>query len=160
MQTILDRIVETKHKELEWLRHDRPLADLVAAAEGADAPRDFFTAVTATSPHGINLIAEIKKASPSAGLIVDDFDPALLAREYHSHGAAAISVLTDRTYFQGHLDHIQAVKQAVPLPILRKDFIIDPYQVYEARAAGADALLLIAELLDPTRIRERRRLAA
>src|SRR5690606_26221704 len=109
-------------------------------------PRNFFSAMT--RPKGkLRVIAEVKKASPSAGLIRPDFDPVAIARAYHENGAAAISCLTDAKYFQGSLDDLTRIKQAVPLPVLRKDFIIDPYQVYEARAAGADAVLLIAECL-------------
>ncbi len=100
----------------------------------------------------VNLIAEVKKASPSAGVICQDFDPARFARAYAEAGADAISVLTDETYFQGKLEHIQLVRQAVALPVLRKDFLIDPYQVYESRAAGADAVLLIAECLETSQM--------
>jgi indole-3-glycerol phosphate synthase len=95
----------------------------------------------------LRVIAEVKKASPSAGLIRENFDPAVIARAYHENGAAAISCLTDEKYFQGSLDYIAQIKDAVPLPVLRKDFIVDLYQIYEARAAGADAILLIAECL-------------
>jgi indole-3-glycerol phosphate synthase len=103
--------------------------------------------VTRESSKPLNLIAEVKKASPSAGIIREDFDPAAIARAYEAGGADALSVLTDEEYFQGHLDHMQQVREAVSLPVLRKDFIIDPWQVYESRAAGADAVLLIAEAL-------------
>jgi indole-3-glycerol phosphate synthase len=97
---------------------------------------------------GTRIIAEIKKASPSAGLIRADFDPVAIATTYAQHGAAAISILTDRKFFQGDLAYLSAVRQAVPLPLLRKDFVVDPYQLYEARVAGADAVLLIAAALD------------
>jgi indole-3-glycerol phosphate synthase len=100
----------------------------------------------------VNLIAEIKKASPSAGVIRADFDPVAIAHSYAAAGADALSVLTDETYFQGHLDYIKTVRDVVPTPVLRKDFIIDPYQVYEARVAGADAILLIAECLDTSQM--------
>lgn len=142
--TILDRILETKRKEIAEAKQHRPIALLQAAIEKAAPPRDFYSAVTARSPSGVRLIAEIKKASPSAGLIVADFDPVGIARTYAAHGAAALSILTDETYFQGRLEFIEQVKKAVALPVLRKDFIIDEYQVYESRAAGADAVLLIA----------------
>ena len=116
-------------------------------AADAGPVRNFFSAVT-KPPHGmVNVIAEIKKASPSAGLIRPDFDPAAIAHTYHAAGADALSVLTDEKYFHGRLDYIKQVRQAVPLPVLRKDFIIDPWQVWESRVAGADAILLIAQVL-------------
>ena len=111
--------------------------------------RNFYKAVTAPSRRGINVIAEVKKASPSAGLIREDFDPVAIAQTYEKCGANAISVLTDEKYFQGRLEYIDQVHRAVNLPVMRKDFIIDIWQVYEARAAGADAILLIAEALKP-----------
>jgi indole-3-glycerol phosphate synthase len=149
---ILDRIVETKRKEVALAKARVPPREMMARAAGAERPRDFYAAIGATPAHGIHLIAEIKKASPSAGLIRADFDPAAIARAYHQAGAAALSVLTDETYFQGHLDHIERVKAAVPLPVLRKDFTVEAYQVYESRAAGADAILLIAEVLSADEI--------
>jgi len=149
MATILDRIIATKRKELLELRRRRPQSELEALAHDTPRPRNFYAAIAAKPKHGVHLIAEIKKASPSAGLIRPDFDPVQIARAYHASGATALSVLTDETYFQGRLEYIQQVKQAVPLPVLRKDFLIDPYQLYESRAAGADAVLLIAEVLNP-----------
>lgn len=145
--TILDNIVQTKRKEVEQAKRRRPLLDLQAAVETCAPPRDFAAAVMADSTTGVNLIAEIKKASPSAGLIVPDFDPVRIARIYADHGAAAISVLTDEAYFQGRLSFLGAVKEAVSLPVLRKDFIVDEYQIYESRAAGGDAILLITEAI-------------
>jgi indole-3-glycerol phosphate synthase len=111
--------------------------------------RNFYKAVTAPGPRGINVITEVKKASPSAGLIREDFDPVAIAQTYEKCGASAISVLTDEKYFQGRLEYIEQVHRAVSLPVMRKDFIIDIWQVYEARAAGADAILLIADALPP-----------
>ena len=146
MQTILDEIVETKRAEVAAEKANRPIKMVQAAAEQAEPPRDFLKAVAGSGPR-VAVIAEIKKASPSAGLLVKDFDPAEIARIYADHGAAAISVLTDRRYFQGDPSFIEVVKRATPLPVLRKDFILEEYQVTESRALGADAILLIAEVL-------------
>ena len=148
-QNILDTILKTKRKEVQALRRTADLEALKAEAAGASRVRNFFTAVT-KKPRGlVNLIAEIKRASPSAGVICEDFDPVLIARQYEAAGADALSVLTDEQYFQGHLEHLTAVREAVALPVLRKDFIIDAAQVYQSRAAGADAILLIAAALNP-----------
>jgi indole-3-glycerol phosphate synthase len=111
--------------------------------------RNFYKDITKPNRRGINVIAEVKKASPSAGVIREDFDAVAIAKTYEKCGADAISVLTDEKYFQGRLEYIKQIKEAVDLPILRKDFIIDPWQVYESRVAGADAILLIAEALKP-----------
>ena len=151
-KNILDTILETKRQEVAELRSRHTLDDLKTRAANAPRARNFFQAVTGPPRGRVNLIAEIKKASPSAGVIRPDFDPVDLARQYESAGANALSVLTDDTYFQGHLSDLQAVRQAVTLPILRKDFIIDPAQVYQARAAGADAVLLIAAALTESEI--------
>jgi indole-3-glycerol phosphate synthase len=146
---ILQQIVATKKAEVAAAKARLPEADLKARAAAGEPPRNFFAALTKPPDGLVNVIAEIKKASPSAGTIhqAGDFDPVAIARAYHAAGADALSVLTDEQYFGGRLEYIAAVKAAVPLPVLRKDFIIDPYQVYEARAAGADAVLLIAEIL-------------
>ncbi len=146
MSTILDRIVAAKREEVTRAKALRPEISVRREAEMAPEPRDFLGALGDGPP--IRLIAEVKKASPSAGLIRADFDPPTIARTYAAHGASCISVLTDERFFQGRLDYLIAVRQAVGLPVLRKDFVIDPYQVFEARAAGADAVLLIAECLD------------
>ena len=151
-QNILQMILETKRKEIADLRNCRSLADLRAAAAAAPPVRNFFAAVTHPPARLVNLIAEVKKASPSAGVIRADFDPVAIARQYEAGGASAISVLTDQQYFQGSLEHLRAVRQAVALPVLRKDFIIDEAQVYESRAAGADAILLIAAALPVGRL--------
>jgi indole-3-glycerol phosphate synthase len=145
MQTILDKIVESKRREVEAAKQEIPERELRARAADAPTPRPFQSALAASGP--IKLIAEIKKASPSKGVIRNDFHPVQIARVYEQHGAACISVLTDEPFFQGSLEYLRAVRQAVALPVLRKDFILDPYQVWEARAAGADAVLLIAECL-------------
>lgn len=148
--TILQAIVETKRGEVDAACRAEPLAALGARCAAAPPPRDFYSAIT--SGPTIRLIAEIKKASPSAGLLRAEFRPAELARDYESAGAAALSILTDRTYFQGGLADLATARSACALPALRKDFTIDAYQVYEARAAGADAILLIAEILTMAQI--------
>jgi indole-3-glycerol phosphate synthase len=149
--SILDEIIATKRREIDAAKVARPEADVRRALEWVSAPRNFFAPLAAQGP--IKLIAEVKKASPSAGLIRPDFDPVTIARTYERHGATCLSVLTDERYFQGKLDDLRDVRAAVSLPCLRKDFILDRYQLYEARAAGADAVLLIAECLDDCHLR-------
>jgi indole-3-glycerol phosphate synthase len=151
LSTILDQIVAAKRDEVARAKAQTPEAALRAALADAPPPRDFYAALAAGPP--IRLIAEVKRASPSRGLIRADFDPAAIAREYQRHGASCISVLTDGPYFQGSLDDLRQVRAAVALPVLRKDFVMDAYQVIEARAAGADAVLLIAECLDDLALR-------
>ena len=143
---ILDDIVAYKKQELAQRKQARPLADLCARATEQPAPLDFAAALARP---GVALIAEVKCASPSKGLLCPDFEPVRLATTYAAHGAAAISVLTDDRFFRGSLSHLSAIRCAIqpPIPLLRKDFVFDPYQVYEARAHGADALLLIAAIL-------------
>ena len=152
MPTILDKIVATKRQEIAQAQARVPLAELQAAVPDAPPVRDFFAALAAEGP--IHLIAEVKKASPSAGLIREDFHPVVIAQTYERHGASCLSVLTDEQYFQGHLDYLKQVRAAVEIPVLRKDFILDLYQLVEARAAGADAVLLIAECLTPEQLAE------
>ena len=147
MANILDKIIADKRKEVENRRAQRSLEELRDEVHNLPRCRNFYTAVTRPNARGLNVIAEVKKASPSAGLIREDFDPVAIAQIYERCGADAISVLTDEKYFQGRLEYIKQIKDAVDLPILRKDFIIDVWQVYESRAAGADAILLIAEAL-------------
>jgi indole-3-glycerol phosphate synthase len=149
--SILDEIVATKRREIEKSKAARREPELRANAESAPPPRDFFAALSGPGP--IKLIAEVKKASPSAGVIRADFDPVAIAQIYEEHGATCLSVLTDEPYFQGKLEYLRAIRAAVRLPVLRKDFILDKYQVYEARAADADAVLLIAECLDDCKLR-------
>lgn len=149
MASILDKIFAAKREELAAIRTRVPLDMVIAAAKSAPPARDFIAALRSRRPA---IIAEIKRASPSKGDILPDLDPVKVAREYRRCGAAAISVLTDR-HFKGSLDDLRAVRNAADLPILRKDFIFDPYQVYEARAAGADCILLIAAMLDEGEIR-------
>ena len=145
-ENVLDKIVATKRVEIEQARLAQPLDELRRQLPDAPPVRDFFSALAAEGP--IKLIAEVKKASPSAGVIREDFDPLEIASLYQQHGASCISVLTDQDYFQGSLDDLRAIRECVTLPLLRKDFILDEYQLVEARVAGADAVLLIAECLD------------
>jgi indole-3-glycerol phosphate synthase len=153
MHGVLDRIIETKRREVEAGRARVSIDEFKAQVRDLPRPRNFFSALShdptlnIRNPKILNVIAEVKKASPSAGIIKGDFDPVAIAKAYAAAGADALSVLTDDQYFQGKLEYIQAVRDAVNLPVLRKDFVIDPYQVYESRAAGADAILLIAECL-------------
>lgn len=149
MVNILDRIVADKRLEVRDRQSRMSLDRLKEQVAGLPRCRNFYKAVTAPSRRGINVIAEVKKASPSAGLIREDFDPVAIAKTYEQCGASAISVLTDEKYFQGRLEYLRQVREAVALPVMRKDFIIDIWQVYEARAAGADAILLIAEAVRP-----------
>ncbi|WP_128894434.1 indole-3-glycerol phosphate synthase TrpC [Longirhabdus pacifica] len=142
----LDRIAATKKNEIEQLKSLISLSKMEQAIGECSPCRDFTTALKERQ-RSLALIAEVKKASPSKGLIRSDFDPVSLAKSYERAGANCISVLTDQLYFQGSNTYLQAVKEAVNLPILRKDFIIDPRQVYEARMIGADAILLIAAML-------------
>ncbi len=154
----LNEIFETKRAEVAAACAALPLAELAARAQATPAPRDFVAALRAAARPG--LIAEVKHASPSRGVLVAEFDPLRLAHIYAQHGAAAISVLTDERYFRGSLDHLRAIRAVVDLPLLRKDFVCDPYQVYEARAAGADAVLLIVAALPAAQLAELHGLAA
>lgn len=153
----LNDIVKNKETELARLKAGLSLDALIGEFErrsGAlPAPRDFVGAVsTKGGPDAIRIIAEVKKASPSKGVIRSDFDPQGIAEAYEANGAAAISVLTEKEYFQGSLEYLTLIKNNVSIPVLRKDFIIDEYQVYEARAAGADAMLLIAAILNEKKL--------
>lgn len=149
MANILDKIIADKRIEVESRRSQTSLDELKERVCAMPRCRNFYKAVTKPNPRGLNVIAEVKKASPSAGLIREDFDPVEIARIYDRCGADAISCLTDEKYFQGRLEYIEQIKQAVELPVMRKDFIVDLWQVYESRAAGADAILLIADVLKP-----------
>jgi len=148
---MLDEIMAHHREQLPKTMAEVPFADLRAMTMVAPQPRDFAAAVRAP---GVSLIAECKKASPSKGLLVRDYNPARLARIYERAGARAISVLTDARHFQGSLGHLRDAREAVNLPVLRKDFIFHPYQVYEGRVAGADAILLIASVLSDAELRE------
>ena len=147
MQGILPKILDAKRREVAERSAAVPLDELKRQSRDKERPRNFFQAVSVDRGKPLNLIAEIKRASPSAGVIREDFDPAALAVAYAAGGADALSVLTDGPFFRGSLNYLDHVKAEVPLPVLRKDFIVDAYQVWESRAAGADAILLIAEAL-------------
>lgn len=149
--TVLDRILEHKVNEVAARRSLVTLNQISEAARAASPPRDFEGSLRA--PDGtVTLIAEVKKASPSKGVLIENFDPLALGKVYAENGAAAISVLTDEHFFQGHLDYMANVRAAVNVPVLRKDFVIDPYQVYEGRARGADAVLLIVAALEDAQL--------
>lgn len=146
MSTILDEILIHKHREIAAARDRTSFEDLEARLPAAPPVRGFLAALLAAEKPG--LIAEVKKASPSAGLIRPDFDPVRIARQYEVAGATCLSVLTDEKFFQGHLDYLRDIRGIVRIPVMRKEFIIDRYQIAEARVAGADCVLLIAECLD------------
>jgi len=160
LSDILARILAVKAEEVAAAKARRPLAAIRADAEQAPPLRDFMGAIRAKVAAGEPaVIAEVKRASPSKGLLRDPFEPAAIAASYAAHGAACLSVLTDRQFFQGAPDYLQAARDACALPVLRKDFIVDPYQVYESRAMGADCILLIAAALAPAAMLDLERLA-
>jgi indole-3-glycerol phosphate synthase len=153
MTAVLEEIIAHKRVEVAKAQATTPLETLQKRVAELPPPRNFFAAVV--DEHDLNhtrVIAEVKRMSPSAGVIRDDFDPVAIAKAYEDAGAAAISCLTDEKFFGGHLGYIQQIRQAVRLPVMRKDFIVDEYQIWEARAAQADAILLIAEVLPEARI--------
>ncbi|EIC31091.1 MULTISPECIES: indole-3-glycerol phosphate synthase TrpC [Methylomicrobium] len=158
---ILKKILDTKAEEVSRRKVRTPIVDLESFAESVEKPRGFYQAllgrVLMKKPA---IIAEIKKASPSKGVIREDFQPVMIGQDYAMNGATCLSVLTDKEYFQGSEVYLQLVRERCPLPVLRKDFMIDPYQVYEARALGADCILLIAAALEDGQMRELAELAA
>jgi len=155
MSDILEKILAVKREEIAVAMQTRPMSAVRADAQDAAATRDFVGALRAKIAQGKPaVIAEVKKASPSKGVLRENFDPATIARSYAAHGAACLSVLTDEQFFQGHADYLQQAREASGLPVLRKDFMIDPYQVHEARAMGADCILLIVAALDDKRMIE------
>jgi len=151
MPTILDKIVAVKNEEIAALRAKTSEQELRSQLADAPPVRGFFASLAAEGP--IKLIAEVKKASPSKGVIREEFEPVEIARTYEAHGATCLSVLTDESFFQGSLSYLTAIRGAVQLPVLRKDFLLEPIQLVETRLAGADAVLLIAECLDDTQLR-------
>lgn len=149
----LDRIFETKREDVAEAKRRNPISEVRAEAEDAEEPRGFLRAIEGASRKPA-LIAEIKKASPSQGLIRGDFDPIAIAESYEQAGANALSVLTDQKFFQGSAENLRKAKRASTLPCLRKDFIFDPYQIHEARSWGADAVLLIVASLERSQIED------
>ncbi len=149
---MLSEILKEKKRFIENAKNRIPLKELLRQIETITGPRSFLKALG--NGREMRLIAEVKRASPTAGMIRESFDPVVIAQIYQSAGADAVSVLTDEPFFMGSLDHLRNVKLNVRVPVLRKDFILDPYQIYEARAAGADAVLLIADLLSQEDLEE------
>lgn len=157
---ILDDILQHKREEVALRKAEKPLAELKTLCAEAPRARNFASALRQGCQASVKIIAEVKKASPSKGIIREDFNPVEIARAYEANGASAISVLTDEKFFQGSLQYLMDVKSAVGIPVLRKDFTVDEYQVYESRAAGADAILLIAAALSDEELSRFRALAS
>lgn len=155
MSNILEKIVITKKAEVQKFKISNPIDDLRREVNHCEPPKDFVGALKLKHKIGqAAVIAEIKKASPSKGVIRENFDPVLIAKTYQANNAACLSVLTDEEYFQGHLDYLAQVRAAVEIPLLRKDFIIDSYQIFQARKYGADCILLIVAILNDEELRD------
>ena len=155
MNDVLTRICDDKKQHVSRKKQQCPLTTLEEEIQSAEAPRGFIKALKHTYDTGnIALIAEVKKASPSKGIIREDFDAVKIAQIYQTAGASCLSILTDEPYFQGHDDYFSAVRRVVPLPLIRKDFMVDPYQIYESRALGADCILLILAALDDAEVKD------
>jgi len=151
VEPVLEEILMAKRRSVENARQASPLTELMRQARQSDPPRDFKAALRAD---GLSIITEVKRASPSRGVIAEQVDISHLARQFQEGGASAVSVLTEEDFFSGTLDDLRRVKDAIQLPVLRKDFIFDPYQVWESRIAGADAVLLIASMFDLAPLRQ------
>ncbi len=159
-ENVLTEIVKARQRQVQHLKRTHPLSEeevLAGRREPGMRPRSLMGALSRTGP--VSCIAEIKRASPSRGLLRDPFEPIEIAVDYESNGAAAVSVLTEQHYFQGSMKHLESVRRSISRPVLRKDFILDPYQVYESAAGCADALLLIAAILTPRRLLKLKQLA-
>lgn len=154
MTSILEHIAQYKRDEVLAAKQKQSIDDLQSDAAGLAPPKGFAAALAAASQSGFGLIAEIKKASPSKGLIEEDYDPVKIAQAYQNGGATCVSILTDQPSFQGSLDHLYQVSTATSLPCLRKDFMLDPYQVWQARAAGADCILIIMAMVSDAQASE------
>jgi indole-3-glycerol phosphate synthase len=146
--------VNDKKEELKSVKRHMPIQELEQGIKHMPDPKDFTVALNNSEDDRIRIIAEVKKASPSKGIICEDFSPVSIAKQYEAHGAAAISVLTETKYFMGNIEYLRAVKQEVRIPVLRKDFIFDPYQIYETRYFGADAILFIVALLSKEELKD------
>ena len=157
--TILDTILAYKREEVAARQKALPLAELQAACSNLPPTRGFKSALQSPKIGPVALIAEVKKASPSAGVIREDFDPVLIAQTYEQAGASCLSVLTDEKFFQGHDEYFRTIRKTVPLPMIRKDFVVCPWQIYESRLLGADAVLLIAAALTLSELRDYQALA-
>ena len=154
IEGLLAKIVERKREGLSQVRARLPLRELMSRLCDVEPQRDFFKAISGRSHHRVNLIAEIKKKSPVKGVLIEDLKVDVLAEQYEEAGASAISVITEEAFFSGNPEFIGTVKKAVKIPVLRKDFLFDEYHIYEARYLGADAVLLIAAILDPSPLSE------